>query len=127
MVVVPITNDAGRNIGGENILTWMAQGTGGRASMPALGPQLDKAFADIVQELRTQYFLGFYPHGVPPSKDRFHKLEVRATRPELRVSARNGYYGEVEAGSSGPPDARVSVVPGAPKTVPDKTKKRQEN
>jgi Ca-activated chloride channel family protein len=123
VVVVPITNDAGRNIGGEHVLTFMAEGTGGRTFMPTLGPQLDKAFSEIVTELRTQYMLGFYPHGVPATRDRFHKLEVRVKRPELRVSARNGYYGEVEA-ATGPADARVSVTSETTRKVPDKIKKR---
>ena len=30
IVVMPITNDAGRNIGGEHALEFMAKGTGGR-------------------------------------------------------------------------------------------------
>ena len=44
IVVMPITNDAGRNIGGENALQFMAEGTGGRTFYPAVGAQLDKAF-----------------------------------------------------------------------------------
>src|SRR5262249_27002774 len=39
VVVQPITNDAGRNIGGENALTIMAQGTGGRTFLPVIGSQ----------------------------------------------------------------------------------------
>jgi Ca-activated chloride channel family protein len=118
VVVMPITNDAGRNIGGENVLTFMAQGTGGRTFLPSVGAQLDKAFNDIITELRTQYLLGFYPRNAPLTKERFHKLEVRVKPPELRVSARNGYYGEVE-GASGQSGAHVSVTP-------DRKQKRQE-
>ena len=109
IVVIPITNDAGRNIGGENALKFMADGTGGRTSLPTLGAELDRAFGDIIRELRTQYLLGFYPRNVPLTKNRFHQLEVRVTRPELRVSARKGYYGEAE-GESGT-DPRISVTP----------------
>ena len=123
IVVVPITNDAGRSIGGENVLTFMAQGTGGRTFLPTLGAQLDKAFAEIVSELRTQYLLGFYPRGVPPARDRFHRLDVRLKRPELRVSARNGYYGEAE-GSPAASDARISVAPQRTQTPPKSGKKR---
>ncbi len=97
VVVMPITNDVGRNIGGENVLTWMAQGTGGRTFAPTLGAQLDKAFRDIISELRTEYVLGYYPRNVPPTKDRFHKLQVSVNRPELQVFARNGYYGDADA------------------------------
>jgi Ca-activated chloride channel homolog len=109
LVVIPITNDAGRNVGGENALKFMADGTGGRTFLPTLGAELDRAFNDIISELRTQYLVGFYPRSVPLTKDRFHKLQVRVTRPDLRVSARNGYYGEAE-GESGS-DPRISVSP----------------
>ena len=37
ILVVPITNDAGRNVGGENALTTLAAGTGGRVFTPNLG------------------------------------------------------------------------------------------
>jgi Ca-activated chloride channel family protein len=118
VVVMPITNDAGRNIGGEHALQFMAEGTGGRPFLPSVGAELDRAFGDIITELRTQYLLAFYPHDAPLGKDPFHKLEVRVRRPELRVSARNGYYGEVEGGT-GTPGAHTSVVP-------DGEKKRQK-
>ncbi|HLK67822.1 MAG TPA: VWA domain-containing protein [Bryobacteraceae bacterium] len=110
VVVMPITNDAGRNIGGENILTYMAQRTGGKTFPQTSGTQLDKTFADIIAELRTQYLLGFYPHNVPLSKDPYHKLEVHMKAPDLQVSTRSGYYGEAE-GASGAPGGRISVTP----------------
>ncbi len=98
VLVVPITNDAGRNVGGENALTMLAAGTGGHVFTPNLGEQLDKAFDDILRELRTQYLIGFYPKDVPPSKDRFHTLNVTvqntAANRGLRVSTRSGYYGD---------------------------------
>jgi Ca-activated chloride channel family protein len=93
VLVMPITNDAGRNIGGENALTTMGERTGGRVFAPSLGPALDRAFTDILKELRTQYLLGFYPKNAPLTADPFHRIEVKA-RGDLRVSARNGYYGE---------------------------------
>jgi Ca-activated chloride channel family protein len=94
ILVVPITNDAGRNIGGENALTTFALRTGGRVFSPTLGVEMDNAFDQILRDLRTQYLLGFYPHDVPPTSDRFHTLQVNARGPELRVLARSGYYGE---------------------------------
>src|SRR5207245_2187166 len=77
VLVMPITNDAGRNIGGENALTTLGLRTGGRVFAPNLGPGIDKAFADILKELRTQYLLGFYLKNVPLSADPFHQLELR--------------------------------------------------
>jgi len=109
VLVVPITNDAGRNVGGENALTTMSQWTGGRVFVPTLGAALDRAFTEIIKDLRTQYLLGFYPKDVPLTKERFHRLTVRVRRPDLQVSARNGYYGESE-GNSGS-DNKVSVTP----------------
>jgi Ca-activated chloride channel family protein len=123
IVVVPITNEAGRSIGGEHALIFMAEGTGGRTFMPMLGPQLDKVFEDIISELRTQYMLGFYPRGVPPSKERYHSLDVRLKRPELQVSARKGYYGDVEIADV-QPASRISVTPERTVAPPKSGKKR---
>jgi Ca-activated chloride channel family protein len=112
VVVMPITNSAGRNIGGEHALTFIAQGTGGTPFFPMLGAQLDKAFADIIAELRTEYLLGFYPHNVPLTRDRYHKITVRVKQPDLQVSARGGYYGEAEGFSaSSSQDGGVAVEP----------------
>jgi len=97
ILVVPITNEPGRNIGGENALAGLAAGTGGRVFFPASLPALDAAFAEILRELRTQYLLGYYPKDVPPSQDRYHRLEVKVRRPDLRVLARSGYYEEASA------------------------------
>ena len=94
ILVMPITNDAGRNIGGENALTGIAAGTGGRVFAPNVGAQLDAAFQDILADLRTQYLIGYYPRNVPPSKNRFHHLKLVVDRPNLRVLTRSGYYGD---------------------------------
>jgi Ca-activated chloride channel family protein len=109
--VIPIVNDAGRNTGGENWLTFAAEGTGGRTFLPSLGTQLDKAFRDIISDLRTEYLLGYYPRNVPLTKNRFHTLQVRVKPPELQVFARNGYYGEAEASLGTTPDARITLDP----------------
>jgi Ca-activated chloride channel homolog len=105
VLVVPITNDAGRNVGGENALTSLAAGTGGHVFTPTLGAQLDRAFDDILLELRTQYLIAFYPKDVPPGKDRYHTLKVTVqgstANRGLRVSTRSGYYGEANEGRPG--------------------------
>ncbi|HLJ47281.1 MAG TPA: VWA domain-containing protein [Bryobacteraceae bacterium] len=91
---VPITNPAGRNIGGEHALTTMANGTGGAVFRPEDSADLDTAFDDILTALRTQYLVGFYPHDVPLTKNPFHEIRVTVGAPNLRVITRNGYYGE---------------------------------
>jgi Ca-activated chloride channel family protein len=105
VLVMPITNDAGRNIGGENALTTLAASTGGRVFAPSLGAELDNAFSDILRELRTQYLIGFYPRNAPATKDRFHTLRVNVRGTGLRVLTRNGYYGDSDQpnGKTHPP------------------------
>ncbi len=77
ILVMPITNDAGRNIGGENALTTLANGTGGMVFTPDLGSSLDEAFNDILMALRTQYMLGYYPANVPLTKEPFPSASCR--------------------------------------------------
>jgi Ca-activated chloride channel family protein len=96
VLVVPIRNEAGRNVGGENALTTLASGTGGRVFLPTVGTELDNAFSDILRELRTQYLIGYYPKDMPLTKDRFHKVQLKLNSPSLRVFTRSGYYGEFE-------------------------------
>ena len=45
------------------------------------------------------------------TKNPFHSLEVRVLRPDLRVSARNGYYGDVQGAGGGSAEDRISVSP----------------
>lgn len=106
VVVIPITNDAGRNIGGENALTTLAAGTGGRVFRPSSASELDRVFEDILRELRTQYLIGYYPKDVPPTKDRFHALKITVQPPagarSLRVITRSGYYGDFDPSAKSP-------------------------
>ena len=94
IVVVPITNDAGRNTGGEHALEAMVDATGGRMFYPALGAELDRAFVEILRDLRTQYLIGYYPRGVPQGDRNFHTVHVGLEQKDLRVSTRTGYYGD---------------------------------
>jgi Ca-activated chloride channel family protein len=108
ILVMPVTSDAGRNVGGENALAALASGSAGRVFTPAVGPALDEAFISILRELRTQYFLGYYARGLPPARERYHRLEVKVRNPDLRVSARSGYYEWVE---TPPAESRGDVRP----------------
>jgi Ca-activated chloride channel family protein len=112
IVVVPIPNDAGRNLGGEHALQTLAQSTGGRWFDPMVGDQLDQAFTDILRDLRAQYMLGYYPRSLPPGTAAsssqpapanpdppaklipgFHMVRVELKRKDLRAFTRTGYYG----------------------------------
>jgi Ca-activated chloride channel family protein len=98
ILVVPITNDAGRNVGGENALRQLARDTGGRVFEPSGSKQLDQAFSEILRDLRTQYLVGYRPQNLPADAPSFHPLRVEVGRPDLRVSTRSGYYGDTAAG-----------------------------
>jgi Ca-activated chloride channel family protein len=96
ILVVPITNDAGRNLGGEHALEQLAHDTGGRVFRPDV-EHLDAAFTDVLRAIRTQYLIGYYPRDLPRDTKPFHpvRVEVRDRAPQgrgLRVSTRSGYY-----------------------------------
>ncbi len=92
VVVVPIPNDAGRNLGGEHALETLGASTGGRTFYPAGFDQLDQAFGDILHELRTQYLIGFYPKGLVQQPRQFHRVQLAAKGNDLKVAVRSGYY-----------------------------------
>ncbi len=94
ILVVPITNDAGRNLGGEHVLQQFADDTGGRVFAPTIGTQMDTAFADILRDLRTQYLVAYYPHNLPADAPRFRTVKVELSRKDLHASTRTGYYGD---------------------------------
>lgn len=94
VLLVPVAGDAGRNLRGENALIQLTQWTGGKIFFPSLGASLDDAFQEILRDLRTQYLIGYYPKDVPPSKDRFHRVQLGVKRPGHSVSARNGYFAD---------------------------------
>ncbi len=94
IVVIPIENPAGRNIGGEHALATISARTGGRFFLPSDSAALDRAFDEILIELRTQYLVAYYPKNVPPSPNRFHSVSVTLRRADLRAITRSGYYGE---------------------------------
>jgi len=90
IVIVPITNDAGRNLGGEHALQQIAADTGGRWFDPTIA-ELDRTFDEILRDLRAEYMLGYYPKD---ARQGFHKVHVDLKRADLRAQTRTGYYGE---------------------------------
>jgi Ca-activated chloride channel homolog len=95
IIDVPIEASAGRDLGGEHALITLAEQTGGKSFYVSAGG-LDKAFARVSEDLRTQYLLAYYPHNQEPGRV-FHRLEVtipRATTDSFNVRHRTGYYGD---------------------------------
>lgn len=95
IIDVPIAASAGRDIGGEHALITLAEQTGGKSFYAAEGG-LDKAFARVSDDLRTQYLLGYYPHNQEPGLN-FHRLRVavpRAASGAFNIRYRTGYYAD---------------------------------
>lgn len=92
LLLMPILNDVGRNIGGENALTTLGESTGGRLFTPTVGAELDQALAEILRDLRTQYLIGYYPKNIPYTKEKFHSIRLDLSRRDLRAVTRSGYY-----------------------------------
>jgi len=95
IIVVPIENSAGREIGGEHALIQLSEDTGGKYYYATSMAQLDDAFRKISDELRTQYLLAYYPLK-RTSTSQFRRIAVSvAGGPEsssYRVRHRAGYY-----------------------------------
>jgi Ca-activated chloride channel family protein len=95
IIVVPIENSAGREIGGEHALIQLSEDTGGKYYYATSMSQLDDAFRQISDELRTQYLLAYYP-SQRLSNSQFRRIQVGVTGPPeasaYHVRNRAGYY-----------------------------------
>ncbi len=95
IIIVPIEASAGRDTGGEHALIQLSEDTGGRFFYATSGPQLDEAFRQISDELRTQYLLAYYP-SQRLSDSNFRRIQVEvsgpAPTPVFKVRHRTGYY-----------------------------------
>ena len=92
VIIVPIAASAGRDIGGEHALIEIARQTGGKYYYATDLATLDRAFAQISEELRTQYLIGYYPSRRLADSS-FRRIEVQVKgHPDLKPRHRAGYY-----------------------------------
>ena len=95
IIVVPIENSAGRETGGEHALIQLSEDTGGKYYYATSMSQLDEAFRQISDELRTQYLLAYYP-SQRLSNSQFRRIQVAVSGPpdatSYQVRNRAGYY-----------------------------------
>ena len=91
LVVQPIKGEVGRNLAGEHTMIFLANRTGGRFFKVSSAESLRASYANISDELRTQYYLGYYPREKPDNGE-FRKIEIRVSDPNYIVRAREGYY-----------------------------------
>jgi Ca-activated chloride channel family protein len=99
IIIVPIENSAGRDIGGEHALIQLSRDTGGKYFYASGLEQLDAAFRKISDELRTQYLIAYYP-STRLAESGFRRIEIKIDPTtknypdpaDLQVRYRTGYY-----------------------------------
>lgn len=83
---------------GKKVLDQISKMTGGRLFEASKKDTVDKIYAEIDEELRNQYRLGY-----TPAKDLeagYHKIHLSTTNKDLKVQARDGYYSGPPSGTS---------------------------
>lgn len=89
------TNVSGTKGAGDRVLERMADATGGRPFFPFQIRDVTNAFAEIQDELRSQYAVSYKPADFK-SDGHFRTIEIVANdRKNFRVRARRGYYAPV--------------------------------
>jgi Ca-activated chloride channel family protein len=99
IIIVPIENSAGRDTGGEHALIQLSRDTGGKYFYANGMAQLDAAFQQISDELRTQYLIAYYPNSRLADSD-YRRIEIKvdpstkdySNPSDLTVRHRAGYY-----------------------------------
>jgi Ca-activated chloride channel homolog len=78
----------------EFVLRQLAQETGGRAFFAQKIEDLKEVYAQIADELSSQYSMGYAPKN-PRRDGAFRRLVVQTTRPNTTARTKRGYYGPV--------------------------------
>jgi VWFA-related protein len=76
---------------GTTDLSHYAHTTGGDVYYAAHESDLPKLYAQVSEEARHQYTIGYLPAGTDRGKP-YHSIEVRIKRPGLSLLTRDGYY-----------------------------------
>lgn len=82
---------SGRAARANAFLAHMAELTGGKVFSPRSSRDLSGIYARIIDELASQYVLGYVSDDLRRD-GAFRKLKVEVARPELKVRCRSGYY-----------------------------------
>ena len=75
---------------GKKILQQISSATGGRLFEVSKKETVDKIYAEIEEELRNQYSLGYTPDH--QSDSGYHKIRIITKNKDLVIQARDGYY-----------------------------------
>jgi VWFA-related protein len=76
---------------GRSVMQRLARETGGGYFAVSKDKSIEQIYAEIEEELRNQYSIGYTPDR-PESDKKFRKIELTAKRPDLVVRTREGYY-----------------------------------
>jgi Ca-activated chloride channel homolog len=76
---------------GDSVLKDMTQETGGKIFFPFKVEDLDAAFRQINQELRSQYNLGYVSSNLRRD-GKYRKIEIRVQEKGFKLNYRKGYY-----------------------------------
>lgn len=79
---------------GKKILERLSKETGGRMFEASKKHSVDEIYAQIEEELRNQYSLGYTPDRGGASSAGYHKIQLVAKGKDLSVQTREGYYSE---------------------------------
>jgi VWFA-related protein len=93
---------------GKKVLEQISKMTGGRLFEVSKKETVDKIYADIEEELRNQYSIGY-----TPAKDLeagYHKIHLTTNNKDLKVQARDGYYSGSDQQSTPPPSQPSSTT-----------------
>lgn len=78
---------------GKKVLQQISEETGGRLFEVSGKQPIDKIYAQIEEELRNQYSLGYTPEGAD-AEIGYHTIHLTAKQKGLIVQARTGYYAD---------------------------------
>ena len=94
----------------DQYLLELANSTGGREYQADSLQNMSQAFANVAEELRRQYSIGYYPKR-PPQAGQRRFIKVRARQPNLAVRARDSYI-------FNPSSGRTDVVDNSQRNAP---------
>jgi VWFA-related protein len=77
---------------GKKVLDQISKETGGRLFEVSKKLPVDQIYAQIEEELRNQYNLGYTPARTEENAGGYHKIQLTAKEKDLAVQARDGYY-----------------------------------
>jgi VWFA-related protein len=83
------------NVDGKKIMEQIATRTGGRFYEAKGSSKLEEIYTQITEELRGQYLLTYTPD-VVDKEGGFHKIALKASKDDLTVTTREGYYAPEE-------------------------------